>query len=46
VRGVYECGACRDVQAQALARLVGWKVTLKELVLRHRTDGELKRVVI
>jgi hypothetical protein len=34
VRVVCECGACREVQPQALARLVGWKMTLKELALR------------
>jgi hypothetical protein len=33
---VCECGACREIQPQALARLVGWKVTLKELALRMR----------
>jgi hypothetical protein len=31
VRVVCECGACREIQPQALARLVGWKMTLKEL---------------
>jgi hypothetical protein len=33
VRVVCECGACREIQQQALARLVGWKMTLKELAL-------------
>ena len=28
VRVVCECGACREIQPQALARLVGWKMTL------------------
>jgi len=36
VRVVCACGACREIQPQALARLVGWKVTLKELALRMR----------
>jgi len=36
VRVVCECGACREIQSQALARLVDWKVTLKELALRMR----------
>ena len=36
VRVVCECGACREIQPQALARLVGWKVTLRELALRMR----------
>jgi hypothetical protein len=36
VRVVCECGARREIQPQALARLVGWKVTLKELALRMR----------
>jgi len=34
VRVVCECGSCREIQPQALARLVGWKMTLKELALR------------
>ena len=36
VRVVCECGACREIQPQALARLVGWKVTLRELALLMR----------
>ena len=36
VRVVCECGACREIQPQALARLVGWKATLKDLALRMR----------
>ena len=36
MRVVCECGACREIQPQALARLVGWKMTLKELALRMR----------
>ena len=36
MRVVCECGACREIQPQALARLVGWKMTLKELTLRMR----------
>jgi hypothetical protein len=31
VRVVCGCGACREIQPQALARLVGWKMTLKKL---------------
>jgi hypothetical protein len=31
-----ECGSCREIEPQALARLVGWKVTLRELALRMR----------
>jgi hypothetical protein len=31
VRVVCECGTCREIQPQALARLVGWSMTLKEL---------------
>ena len=34
VRVICDCGACREIQPQALARLVGWKMTLKELALR------------
>jgi hypothetical protein len=36
VRVVCECGAYREIQPQALARLVGWKMTLRELALRMR----------
>jgi len=36
VRVVCECGSCREIQPQALARLVGWKMTLKELAQRMR----------
>jgi len=28
---VCKCGACREIEPEALARLVGWKVTLKEM---------------
>src|SRR6516165_6657197 len=30
------CGACLETRRQALARLIGWKVMLKELALRMR----------
>ena len=36
VRVVCECGACREIIPQALARLVGWKTTPKQLALRMR----------
>jgi hypothetical protein len=36
IRVVCECGACREIQPQALARLVGWKMTLRELARRMR----------
>jgi hypothetical protein len=36
VRVVCDCGACREIEPEALARLVGWKVTLKELAPRMR----------
>jgi hypothetical protein len=36
VRVICDCGAVREVEPEALARLVGWKVTLKELALRMR----------
>jgi hypothetical protein len=36
VRVVCDCGACREIEPEALARLVGWKVTLKELAQRMR----------
>jgi len=44
VRVVCECGACREIQPQALARLVGWKMTLKELALRMRCSQCGKKV--
>jgi len=36
VRVVCDCGACRKIEPEALARLVGWKMPLKELALRMR----------
>jgi len=36
VRVACDCGACREIEPEALARLVGWSVTLKELALRMR----------
>jgi len=36
VRVICTCGACREISPQSLARLVGWKVTLKELACRMR----------
>ncbi|HWX34277.1 MAG TPA: hypothetical protein VNZ53_43485 [Steroidobacteraceae bacterium] len=36
VRVICNCGACREIEPEALARLVGWKVTLKELAPRMR----------
>jgi hypothetical protein len=36
VRVVCECGACREITPQAIARLVGWNVTLTELAPRLR----------
>jgi hypothetical protein len=36
VRAVCDCGACREIEPEALARLVGWKMTLNELALRMR----------
>ena len=36
VRVICDCGAVREIEPEALARLVGWKVTLKELALRMR----------
>jgi hypothetical protein len=45
VRVVCECGACREIQPQALARLVGWSVTLKEFALRMRCSRCGKKAV-
>jgi hypothetical protein len=36
VRVIYDCGACREIEPETFARLVGWSVTLKELVPRMR----------
>ena len=36
VRVVCDCGACREIEPEALARLVGWKITLREPALRMR----------
>jgi len=36
VRVICDCGAVREIEPEALARLVGWSVTLKELALRMR----------
>jgi hypothetical protein len=36
VRVVCECGACREIPPQALARLVGWKATLAQPAQRMR----------
>ena len=36
VRVICDCGFCREIEPEALARLVGWKVTLKELAVRMR----------
>jgi hypothetical protein len=36
VRVICDCGACREIEPESLARLVGWSMTLKELALRMR----------
>jgi hypothetical protein len=36
VRVVYDCGASREIEPEALARLVGWRITLKEHALLMR----------
>jgi hypothetical protein len=36
VRVICPCGAVREIPPQSLARLVGWKVTLRELAPRMR----------
>jgi hypothetical protein len=36
VRVVCDCGSCREIEPEALARLVGWKVTLRDLALWMR----------
>jgi hypothetical protein len=44
VRVICPCGAVREIPPQALARLVGWKVTLKELAPRMRCSRCGKKV--
>ena len=36
VRVICDCGAVREIEPEALARLVGWRITLKDLALRMR----------
>lgn len=36
VRVICDCGFVREIDPEALARLVGWSITLKELALRMR----------
>jgi hypothetical protein len=36
VRVICDCGAVREIEPEALARLVGWSMTLKALALRLR----------
>jgi hypothetical protein len=36
VRVICDCGAIREIEPEALARLVGWRMTLRELALRMR----------
>ena len=36
MRVVCDCGAVSEIEPEALARLVGWKIMLKELALRLR----------
>ena len=36
VRVVCDCGAVREIEPEALARVVGWSATLKELAPRLR----------
>jgi len=36
VRVICDCGACREIEPEALARLVGWSMTLKECAMRMR----------
>jgi hypothetical protein len=36
VRVICDCGAVRELEPQALARLVGWRITLKDLAVWMR----------
>jgi hypothetical protein len=39
VRAICDCGACREIEPEALARL-SWSVTLKQLALRMRCSQD------
>jgi len=43
VRVTCDCGACREIEPEVLARLVGWKMTLKALALRLRCSQCAKK---
>jgi hypothetical protein len=45
VRVICDCGTVREIEPEALARLVGWKVTLKELTPRMRCSRCGKKAV-
>jgi hypothetical protein len=36
VRVICDCGTCREIEPGAVARLVGWSMTLRELAPRMR----------
>jgi len=44
VRVTCPCGASRHIEPEALARLVGWRVTLAALAARMRCSGCGKKV--
>jgi hypothetical protein len=44
VRVICQCGAVREITPQALARIVGWKVLLKDLAPRMRCSRCGKKV--
>jgi hypothetical protein len=35
VRMACDCGACREIEPEALARLVGWSMMLEDLAPRY-----------
>ena len=39
VRVICDCGAVREIEPEALTRLVGWKMILKDLALRMRCSS-------
>ncbi len=43
VRVICDCGAVREIEPEALARLVGWKATLKQIAQRMRCSRSGKK---
>lgn len=44
VRVICDCGGCREIEPEALTRLVGWSVTLKQLAVTMRCSNAERRL--